>query len=194
MARAELPVLVTARLRLRPARAADLDALHACWSHPEVARYLFDDQPVDAAFARRVLASSLEVAKAGQGLWAIEWPAGKDVVGCIGLRTASVPGGLAPGLDGLLEPIVALHPVFWRNGFAVEALEALQDHVFDALGRSCLVAIADEPNTASLRMLERAGFQRCTRAPGERHELVVMMLSRERHARLRVAREPRRCA
>ena len=37
----------TARLRLRPYRASDLDALHRLWTDAGVRRYLWDDRVIE---------------------------------------------------------------------------------------------------------------------------------------------------
>ena len=40
------PTLHTARLLLTPVREQDLPALHALWNDPQVARWLWDAEPV----------------------------------------------------------------------------------------------------------------------------------------------------
>jgi RimJ/RimL family protein N-acetyltransferase len=47
----------------------------------------------------------------------------------------------------------------WGNGFATEAVRALIDHAFDALGHDTIQAGARVSNPASRRLLEKCGFQ-----------------------------------
>jgi ribosomal-protein-alanine N-acetyltransferase len=152
------PRLVTARTALVPVELADLDVLWALWDDPEVRRYLFDDQPVSRARAAEVLAACLAERARGLGLWTIRpQTAAETIVGCAGLMPTSV-AAYDPAMAGLVEPIVALAPAWWRRGFAVEVVRALVHHAFHALGLARLSAATDVPNEASHRMLVRTGF------------------------------------
>lgn len=58
----------------------------------------------------------------------------------------------------------------WSRGYATEALEAMVGFAFNELGLRRLEADADPRNAGSIRVLERAGFQREGR---QRERLVV---------------------
>ena len=51
-----------------------------------------------------------------------------------------------------------LHPDYWGNGYATEVLKEVVRHSFEELKLHRLCAWAYEPNKASQRVLEKAGF------------------------------------
>jgi RimJ/RimL family protein N-acetyltransferase len=177
------PTLTTPRLVLRPARPADLDALWALWTAPEVRRFLWDDRAVTRAEAADALADCLALGDRGLGLWIVGARAAGAAaggapaadapapLGCAGLLPVDVAAAYEPRLAGLVEPLVALAPAAWRRGYAGEALAALQAHARGALGLARLAGVTDVPNAASDRMLRRAGFAPLGEADGPRHRL-----------------------
>jgi RimJ/RimL family protein N-acetyltransferase len=62
--------LDTARLRLRPYRDSDLDALHRLWTDPDVRRYLWDDTIIDRQLAEATMRASI-ACTAEHGCWAV---------------------------------------------------------------------------------------------------------------------------
>lgn len=151
------PILPTARGRLVPATLADLDPLWAIWRHPDVRRYLFDDQEVSRERAAEVLDACLAEGPHGRGLWTIHVESEPTLIGCAGLMPVSV-ADYDWTVAGLVEPIVALAPAWWGQGHAVRALRTLVDYAFGALALDRLAGATDVPNEASHRMLVRAGF------------------------------------
>lgn len=152
MSAREATVLTTARLRLRPVREDDVDALHALWTDPQVRRYLWDDLVIErATAAERVAASEESFARAGWGLWAMEAPGGAALIGAIGL--VEIDPAVGP------EIIYSLHPDHQGRGHATEASAAVLDHAFDALGFARVPGRTDTPNRASARVLERLGMR-----------------------------------
>lgn len=158
------PQLTTRRLALVPATARDLPILRHCWNHPEVRRFLFDDQEVTEILASEVLGHCLPLASGGLGMWLIN--AGNDVVGNAALYPVGLAGKFEPRIAPLLEPLVALTPAFQRRGYATEALNALLEHGFGRLGQTVIAAVNDAPNVASARMLQRAGFESLAEVEG----------------------------
>jgi|GEM_PF-1817380 ribosomal-protein-alanine N-acetyltransferase len=169
------PPLATARLQLHPATLKDLDYLHQLWSLSEVSQYLFDGNKITLGLVRDALDSCLAGASAGFGLWLIHHQ--QQIIGCAGL----IPVRLAPHeedrLAGLLEPIVTLHPDFWRQGFALEAMDALVDYAFTELQAAALAAVCDEPNFSSLKLLQRAGFELLSKVEGTNYPIQALLLS-----------------
>ena len=53
-----------------------------------------------------------------------------------------------------------LHPDVWGQGLATEALTAVIDHVFVARQVETLTADVDPGNLASIRLLEKLGFEK----------------------------------
>jgi RimJ/RimL family protein N-acetyltransferase len=77
-------------------------------------------------------------------------------------RTGEPIGDLAVRLswDGRAAEIgYTFHPRFWGRGYATEAVEALVDDLMDQRGVRRITAITDPDNLASVRVLERLGFE-----------------------------------
>ncbi|GGG69202.1 GNAT family N-acetyltransferase [Paenibacillus radicis (ex Gao et al. 2016)] len=53
----------------------------------------------------------------------------------------------------------ALHPDFWKNGYATEAVELLIGYAFSDLNAHRVVAYANTENTASEKLMTRAGMK-----------------------------------
>lgn len=157
--------LRTARLRLRPYRPADFETLfRELVLDPVVIRFwhaygaprLTDDE-------RRVMAEHdlgtwiEEGIAAGYPTWVIEAadpaidPTG-DFVGAIGVFPAENEWGPEPEVGYMLA---SRHH---GRGLATEALCALVADATERLRIPVLVAIVDEPNVASIRVLEKCGF------------------------------------
>jgi RimJ/RimL family protein N-acetyltransferase/ketosteroid isomerase-like protein len=166
------PTLVTTRLVLRPAQAADADALWALWRDPGVRRYLWDDRAIARDEAVATLDDCLALAPQGLGLWLVaprDRPA--QPIGCAGLLPVGAAAEHEPRLAGMTEALVALAPDAWGRGHATEALVALQAHAARTLRLPRLAAVTDVPNAASDRMLRRAGFTVLGESTGPRHPL-----------------------
>ena len=74
----------------------------------------------------------------------------------------------------------------WGKGYGTDAARVRNRYAFDSLGLRMLTSQVFAPNEASLRMLERVGFERYGRLPastwirGEWTDDVLLMLTRER--------------
>lgn len=143
-------VLTTRRLRLRPFAPGDVDALHAHWTHPDVRRYLWDGREIARREAADVVEESIASFAARRfGFWAIELRDDPAVVGFVGLRPMPDP----PDLElyyGLARP-------YWGRGLATEASRAVLRYAFEALAVDRVYIRTDEPNDASVRVVERLG-------------------------------------
>jgi len=173
------PSISTSRLTLRPAEREDFPYLHGLWSESLVRRYLFDDRYVSLELARSVLETCLEGKERGTGLWILQSTDGSARLGCAGLSLTAAVAKAEPRLAGLLEPVVALHPTRWKQGYAVEALTALVEYAFETLDEQRLAAASDVPNVASLRMLERVGFAPLREVQGGRYPMRTYLLARD---------------
>jgi RimJ/RimL family protein N-acetyltransferase len=151
-----LLVLTTQHLTLQGACHADLDALWRLLTDPQVRRYLCDDQILTRAQVEEMLSAS--IAQSPMGFWTLRDPE-QTFLGCVGLHRVT-PGIVdhAPDLAGEVEPTIALAPDRWGRGYATEALVAAIAYGFETLGLEQLVAVVDEPNYASQRLMRRVGF------------------------------------
>ena len=162
------PVLTTSRLELRPFAPEDGEALHALFTNAGVRRWLLDGELVAREWVDgEIERSAARFAGGGCGLWSIREP------GPIEEPDAGVSGGVprAPaelvGFVGFrhfwdppeLELVYGLHPSVWGRGLAVEAGRAAMSYAFDELGFGEVLAATDAPNTASIAVLERLGFE-----------------------------------
>jgi RimJ/RimL family protein N-acetyltransferase len=98
---ADIPVLETARVRLRPYRLTDFDAYAALWADPDVVRFLggtpFTREQAWIRFLRQIgLWHHL-----GFGFWVIEDRASGAFAGECGFH--DLQRGLTPTLDGTME-------------------------------------------------------------------------------------------
>jgi ribosomal-protein-alanine N-acetyltransferase len=142
--------LVTARLDLRPFARADVDALHAQWTHPDVRRYLWDGRVIARAEVADVVEESIaSFARRGFGFWAIEARPARLLVGFAGLRS------IAGSTD--LELYYGLDRGHWGGGFATEAARGVLRYAFDELGLDRVLLRADAPNVASVEVMQRLG-------------------------------------
>jgi RimJ/RimL family protein N-acetyltransferase len=144
--------ILTARLRLRPIAAADAAILHAIWTDPDVRRYLWDDIVIPRDRAEEMVAAMLAGAERnGRGMWLVYESAAAEPVGFAGFlpRQEAAQGAL----------IYGLLPRAWGRGYATESAQAVVDYGFGSLALETIVASADVPNQASIRVLERLGMQ-----------------------------------
>lgn len=135
--------ILTARLRLRPARADDLEPFHAILSDPRAMAYWSSPPHADRAETRDWLDATMAI-PAGEGEdFAVEYAGA--VIGKAGLYRFPEIGFI-------------FHPDHWGRGYAAEALTPVIDRAFAVHGLPAIEADVDPRNAASLRLLGRLGF------------------------------------
>jgi RimJ/RimL family protein N-acetyltransferase len=147
---AQLPVIETARLRLRAPLLSDFDAWAEIFCGP-AGRHLGGPFDRDDAFTEFGATCGLWLLR-GHGLWTVEPKAGGEVLGFV--LIGFEPGDQEPELGYLFRPAAK------GRGFATEAAAALRDHAFGALGLDRLVSYIDPKNPRSIRVAERLGAVR----------------------------------
>jgi RimJ/RimL family protein N-acetyltransferase len=143
------------RVELRPFTPADLDQLAALHGDPAVMRFI--DEPAPRAVVEQETLPAIvgEYALLPAGLGVFAATVDGAFVGQGSLRPVS-SRGLAPhGLE-LGYRIVAAQ---WGRGYATEVARSLVRRAFDELGTTRVVATTMAVNTASRRVLERAGLR-----------------------------------
>jgi [ribosomal protein S5]-alanine N-acetyltransferase len=156
-------VLHTEHLMLRPSTMADLDAVHELWTDPDIRRFLFDDRTLARQESSDFLVASDEsFAQQGYGLW-LFFERSRDASGG---QSSTIAGfsGLMSVPDQPPSVVFGTRPQLWGRGYATESTAAVLRYVFDELGLEQVVADVDEPNTASIRVLERLGMVQTGRA------------------------------
>lgn len=147
---AQLPVIETARLRLRAPRLEDFDAWAEILCGP-AGPHLGGPFDRDAAFVE-YLASCGTWLLRGHGQLAVEPKAGGEVLGFV--LIGFEPGDQEPELGYLFRPKAE------GQGYATEAAAALRDYAFTALRMDRLVSYVAPENRPSIRLAERLGAVR----------------------------------
>jgi RimJ/RimL family protein N-acetyltransferase len=140
----------TDRLVLRRARLDDVRAMHAIMSNPVAMRYWSTPPHAELAETERWVASMVEEAPASRDDFIVTF--NDQLIGKMGAWRLPEFGFL-------------FDPAFWGRGLAREALDAFVERR-RRLGSIELTADVDPRNSASLRLLEGAGFLETGRAAG----------------------------
>lgn len=149
-----VPVLEAPRLRLRPYRMDDAQAMFALYSDPRVMRYWSFPAWVELGQAKVYLRRALDGMDSGELFpWAIAERDNDGLIGALTLHSLHAEQLRA-------EVGYSLSPAFQGRGMAAEALRCGLTHAFDDLGLVRVEADIDPRNQASARLLERLGFVR----------------------------------
>ncbi len=148
------PILLTPRLELRGFSLDDAALMLAVWNTPEFIRFVGDRGIRSEADAHDALL------KGPIATWQ-EFGYGPFRVG---LKDSGIGVGICglfrrPGLDAP-DLGVALLPEFYRQGYGVEAAQAVLDYCDDELALPRTAAIVAPDNAASCALLSRLGFER----------------------------------
>ncbi|MFM7323104.1 MAG: GNAT family N-acetyltransferase [Armatimonadota bacterium] len=147
------PRLEGPRVHLRAMADSDFDAWFAIVSNPAAMRYWSCPAHTERDSARVVF----DAIRPGDDepdavAWAIA-DATDMLVGTVALHRMDPANERA-------EVGYMLAPSLWGRGFASEAVGLVLSHAFGPLGLRRIEADTDPRNTASIRLLERLGFQR----------------------------------
>ncbi len=142
--------IVTARLRLRPLRPDDLDALSEVYLHPQVQHWIGPHTRDDVV--RELRLQREHQASLGWSFWAVEHRATGRMIGDCGLQPIEHRGPETElGYD--------LHPDAWGRGLATEAARAVIVHALGPLRLDRVIAVVRHDHVASQRVLEKAGLR-----------------------------------
>jgi [ribosomal protein S5]-alanine N-acetyltransferase len=147
--------LETARLKLRPCRMDDLHAVHRLWTNDHVRHFLFDNRRISLDEAGAFIEASLaSFEQKAYGLWLVFTRDHEQLIGFAGFLSSAES---APSL------IYGIHPDHCDKGYATEAASAVLSYALNRLRLPQISADVDEPNTLSVRVLEKLGLQRTGR-------------------------------
>jgi RimJ/RimL family protein N-acetyltransferase len=147
-------VISTESLTLRFLHEADLPAIYAIFSHPEVMRYWSYPPWTDLSQAQQWLIRVQQGYGTGDALqFGIERRADGVLVGTCTLFQFHIASRRA-------EIGYALGRPYWGSGYMHNALQALLGYAFQTLDLNRIEADIDPRNVASARTLERLGFQK----------------------------------
>jgi [ribosomal protein S5]-alanine N-acetyltransferase len=148
-------ILTTARLALSFVTPTDLEAVHALHLLPETDRFNTMGIPENKEQTQKLLNEWL-------GLMQERPP--KKYVFCLRDAENAVVGIAGINIGRLhyrdAEIWYKLYPSHWNKGYATETVMALLKHCFETLKLHRVQAGCAVENTASVRVLEKAGFLR----------------------------------
>jgi [ribosomal protein S5]-alanine N-acetyltransferase len=150
----KLPTINTERVCLRWMSEADIDALYTIFSNVEVMRY-WSSPPISDRKAAALILKGVHDGfhNRTQLKWGVAKRTDDALIGTVTLYNLSVENRRA-------EMGYALGRAHWGNGYMHEALQGLLGYAFGELDLHRLEADVDPRNGASIRTLERLGFQR----------------------------------
>lgn len=148
-----MTVLVTRRLGLRRLSADDAGFILRLLNEPSFIRHIGDRGVRTADDARAYILNGpvKSYERFGFGLWLVEERGSGAPVGICGLLKRDALEDVDLGY--------ALLPEFWSKGYASEAASAVMSYAGGALGLRRVAAVTDPENRASIRLLEKLGFE-----------------------------------
>ena len=141
----------TSRLRLRPFRTDDADALFRLNSDPDVMRYTGDTPFSDPAGTRAFLDRYDRYAVDGFGRWAVERRPDAEFMGFCGLHRDQE--------TGIVDLAFRFFRRFWAAGYATEAARASLEAGFERFGLREIEGRAMRENLASITVLQKLGMK-----------------------------------
>lgn len=147
-----MPRFETARLWLRPLTELDALDMAVALGNPRVTKHIGSGRPKSFEETLEYIAyQSMHDRRYGYSLWGMERKSDGRVIGQCGLWH----------LEGTDEIDLAytLAEDIWGQGYATEASEAWLKLAFEGMKLDRVVAVSKPENPASLRILEKLGFQ-----------------------------------
>lgn len=153
----ELPLIETARLRLRACRPGDLPALAEITSLPETFRYSERGPMGTEETWARLLRHAGHWSLFGFGMFVIEEKSTGTLIGETGF--ADFHRGFGPDFDPFPEASWTLAPRAWGRGYAIEAATAAHDWLSAARPSSATVCLIHHDNAPSVRLAAKLGYR-----------------------------------
>jgi len=148
------PVLLTRRLRLSDFSASHLPDLARMNADPEVMRYFPATlNPEESVALMQRITEHQRIN--GYSLFALHLKESDAFVGWCGLMVVPFEAHFTPAV----EIGWRLNKIFWGNGLATEAAEAVLRLGFVELGLSEIVSFTAELNQPSIRVMQKIGMQ-----------------------------------
>lgn len=144
------PILLTRRMRLRPPTEGDLDNIFRLGKNPRVMRYITPGKTQSREEARKDLQKRMATATHQLGYWIAEEKDTGDFIGWMALKSLDHSKQIELGYRFLEE--------YWGKGLATEGGFKILEYAFRTQKLDRVVAIADEENRASTRVMEKLGM------------------------------------
>jgi ribosomal-protein-alanine N-acetyltransferase len=148
-----IPVIETARLRLRCLCQGDSSDMYRYACREDVTRYLLWDPHSSPEYTGRYLSMIQAQYRAGEFYdWAIEYIADRVMIGTCGFTSFDIENNRA-------EIGYVLNPDYWGKGIAPEAVSAVLDYGFRTLSINRIEARYMIGNDRSRRVMEKCGMR-----------------------------------
>jgi len=154
---ADIPVLETARLRLRAHALADLDALAAIWADPRTTRFIGNQTRSRQDIWKQIQRTLGGWALLGYGYWAITLKETGVLIGEAGFMEGL--RDIAPSFTGIPEAGWVISPSHWNKGYAGETLAAIHAWSDKTLPIKETACIIEPGHAASIHLAEKAGYR-----------------------------------
>ena len=156
-----VPVVETARLRLRGHRLEDFDDCAVLWSDPIVTRFIGGKPSTRDESWMRLLRNVGHWSLLGFGYWLVEERASNQFVGEIGF--SELKREIEPSFEGIPEAGWVLAPCAHGKGFATEAVSAILAWGDGRFAGGPTVCIINPDNAASIRVAAKCGYREFVR-------------------------------
>lgn len=166
-----IPVIETARLRLRGHRAEDFEAHAAMWADPDVVRHISGKPAAPEESWARLLRYRGHWTLLGYGFWAIEERASGRLIGEGGF--ADFKREIVPAIEAP-EQGWALASSAHGKGFASEAVPAMLDWAEAHFRRRDFVCLISPENLPSLRVAEKVDYREALRTTYKGQATILM--------------------
>jgi RimJ/RimL family protein N-acetyltransferase len=167
-----VPVIETARLRLRGHRVDDLPDCAAMWAEEIVTRFIGGKPLTEEETWLRMLRHAGHWALLGFGYWVVEERATGRFLGEAGL--AEFRREIEPSIVGIPEAGWVFACAAHGKGYASEAVQAILQWGKVRFGNERSVCLIDPGNTASMKLAERLGFVEEARTIFRDHPTVIL--------------------
>jgi RimJ/RimL family protein N-acetyltransferase len=164
------PVIITTeRVNLRAWSLEDVPAIVELFSHPDVARFINDGNPVTGEQALRFVTKYKRIQEErGWCRWALELADAPDTLaGFCGVGCTFAPE---------IELGWTLRRDLWGNGLATEAAAGALDYCFYTVGFPRIISAIDPDNQASLAVAKRLGMYQSGTIEHEGAELLRLAM------------------
>jgi [ribosomal protein S5]-alanine N-acetyltransferase len=148
------PTLETERLRLREIVGEDAQGIFECFSNKDVTRYYGQDTLTSTEQAEQFVEFFAKNYKEKRGIrWGIELKEKEGIIGTIGFNVWSPKHKRA-------EIGYELHPLYWRKGYATEAVSKVISYGFNEFDLTRIGAVVFFENKSSNELLIKLGFEK----------------------------------
>jgi RimJ/RimL family protein N-acetyltransferase len=162
--------MISDRLIYDPLKPAHLDAFQRLVENEHVRRHLMDGDVFPREWtAERIRDSQALFRRRGVGIWLALDDVARELVGFCGFLEM-------PQIHPEPQIVYAMFERFTGKGYAVEMARAAIAHARARAGFERIVAAVDEVNVASLRVLEKLGFERIATRQGAFGDVLVLRL------------------